>query len=146
MKQFVNEFWPGIKVFFIVLFRKIFGKDIGNFFDNNFVSGISLCIISVGFIVIIYDLVIKYKHKNNNNTNTNKEITVNNEEDMSKEIKKDPMSRPDYSGEETGPCPVCEYPIVIARKSRKTEELYFGCAAPKYGPKRGCNFKGCRSH
>jgi hypothetical protein len=30
----------------------------------------------------------------------------------------------------------------VARRSRKTSELYFGCG----GFLRGCRFKGCRSH
>ena len=59
---------------------------------------------------------------------------------------KNPMDRPEYRGEKSGPCPNCGYPEVVARKSRKTGELYFGCARPKKGPTTGCNFKGCRSH
>lgn len=62
------------------------------------------------------------------------------------EMKKNPMDRPSERGEKTGPCPKCGFPEVVARKSRKTGELYFGCARPKQGPFRGCNFKGCRSH
>lgn len=59
---------------------------------------------------------------------------------------KDPMDRPMERGEKTGPCPNCGYPVVVARKSRQTGELYFGCARPKRGRYKGCNFKGCRSH
>ena len=43
------------------------------------------------------------------------------------------MERPDFRGEKTGPCPLCGYPVVVARKSRKTGELYFGCTRPKGG-------------
>lgn len=59
---------------------------------------------------------------------------------------KNPMDRPTVRGEKTGPCPLCNYDEVVARKSRKTGELYFGCARPKRGRNMGCNFKGCRSH
>ena len=62
------------------------------------------------------------------------------------EIKKDPMDRPDFWKQETGPCPKCGCPVVVARQSRTTTELYFGCARPKVGPRGGCNFKGCRRH
>jgi len=141
----MNELGPYIKGFFIVLFRKLFGKDIGDLFNNTTVQVISISIILIGIGLIIYDLVKKYKYNKENN-NTNEMISIKNGSDKTEIIKKDPMSRPDYAGEETGPCPVCGHSILIARKSRKTGELYFGCAAPKYGPKRGCNFKGCRSH
>jgi len=59
---------------------------------------------------------------------------------------KNPMDRPAMRGEKAGPCPNCGYPEVVARKSRKTGELYFGSARPKQGRYKGCNFKGCRSH
>jgi len=58
---------------------------------------------------------------------------------------KNPMNRPSYWKEVGGPCPLCGGPTV-ARKSRKTGELYFGCARPKRGRTSGCPFKGCRSH
>ena len=57
-----------------------------------------------------------------------------------------PMDRPNFHQQKTGPCPKCGYPEVVARKSRKTGELYFGCNRPKQGRNKGCNFKGCRSH
>jgi len=59
---------------------------------------------------------------------------------------KNPMDRPERRGEKTGPCPKCGYPEVVARQSRTTGELYFGCARPKMAKGLGCNFKGCRSH
>jgi hypothetical protein len=59
---------------------------------------------------------------------------------------KNPNDRPDFWKEKGGPCPNCGWPETVAQKSRKTGELYFGCARPKQGPKHGCNFKGCRSH
>ncbi|MBL8214680.1 MAG: hypothetical protein JNK87_28420 [Bryobacterales bacterium] len=59
---------------------------------------------------------------------------------------KDPMEQPSYRGEKAGPCPNCDWPETVARQSRTTKELYFGCARPKRGPAEGCNFKGRRSH
>ena len=61
-------------------------------------------------------------------------------------MKKNPMDRPETRDEKTGPCPKCGFDFVVARKSNITDELYFGCARPKQGRERGCNFKGCRSH
>jgi prevent-host-death family protein len=61
-------------------------------------------------------------------------------------LRKDSMDRPSYQGEKGGPCPKCEWPETVSRKSRTTGELYFGCARPKRGRTGGCNFKGCRSH
>jgi len=148
MKQFIHELGPWIKSFFMVLGRKLFGKDIESIFNNTIVQVISLFIVLIGIIVIINDLINKYKHENNTNNSDNL-LPVEPHPILGpspREDNKDPMSRPECAGEETGPCPVCGYPKVVARKSRKTGELYFGCAAPKYGPKRGCNFKGCRSH
>jgi len=57
-----------------------------------------------------------------------------------------PMERPTSWKEKGGPCPICKWPETVARRSRTTGELYFGCARPKHGPKGGCPFKGCRSH
>lgn len=37
---------------------------------------------------------------------------------------KDPMDRPTEWREKSGPCLKCGYPEVVARKSRKTGELY----------------------
>ncbi len=59
---------------------------------------------------------------------------------------KNPMDRPDYRKEKGGPCPNCRWHETVARKSRTTGELYFGCSRPKKGRAEGCNFKGCRSH
>lgn len=59
--------------------------------------------------------------------------------------RKDPVERPAYRGERGGPCPKCGADTV-GRMSRTTQELYFGCTAPKRGATGGCNFKGCRSH
>ena len=39
-------------------------------------------------------------------------ISIKNGSDKTEIIKKDPMSRPDYAGEETGPCPVCGHSIL----------------------------------
>ena len=62
---------------------------------------------------------------------------------------KDPKEAPERRGEKGGPCPACKlyYDIevpTVARKSKKTGELYFGC--PNYGPPYYCTFTGCRSH
>jgi len=59
---------------------------------------------------------------------------------------KDPMERPTTHKEKAGPCPKCGWHETVARKSRTTDELYFGCSRPKHGRTGGCNFKGCRSH
>lgn len=59
---------------------------------------------------------------------------------------KDPMKLPDFWKQKGGPCPTCGWPETIARRARKTHELYFGCPRPKKGPKEGCNFKGSRSY
>lgn len=58
---------------------------------------------------------------------------------------KDAMQQPDYWKEKGSSCPKCGADTV-ARKSRKTGELYFGCTRAKRGATGGCNFKGCRSH
>lgn len=58
---------------------------------------------------------------------------------------KDPMAHPDFHGQRGGPCPLC-MADTVARKSRTTGELYFGCTRPKRSATGGCNFKGCRSH
>lgn len=57
-----------------------------------------------------------------------------------------PYSKPGSWKEKGGPCPKCGWHETVARKSRVTGELYFGCARPKRGRTAGCNFKGCRSH
>lgn len=71
--------------------------------------------------------------------------TIRLKEDPS-EPPKDPDSKPDYRGQRGGRCPKCKRADTVARKSRKTGELYFGCTAPKRGQSDGCNFKGCRTH
>jgi hypothetical protein len=65
---------------------------------------------------------------------------------LSSHTPKNPVESPDRRGEKGGPCPKCGWPETVARRSRKTKELYFGCARPKAGRTKGCNFKGCRSH
>ena len=57
-----------------------------------------------------------------------------------------PVETPASWKQKGGPCPICKWPETVARRSRTTGELYFGCARPKRGPKGGCPFKGCRSH
>lgn len=61
---------------------------------------------------------------------------------------KDPMDRPEQAGEFGGRCPDCKLRgtdvPTIARRSRVTHELYFGC--PNFGPPHYCRFNGCRSH
>lgn len=60
---------------------------------------------------------------------------------------KDPAKdRPSVWKEKGSPCPKCKWPETVGRKSRITEELYFGCSRPKGGKNQGCNFKGARSH
>jgi uncharacterized membrane protein len=56
----MHELGPYIKGFFIVLFRKLFGKDIGDLFNNTIIQAILIIIILIGIVVIIYDLVRKY--------------------------------------------------------------------------------------
>jgi hypothetical protein len=61
-------------------------------------------------------------------------------------MQKDAMERPATWKERGGLCPECREKGIksptVARRSRKTSELYFGCE----GFLRGCRFKGCRSH
>lgn len=54
---------------------------------------------------------------------------------------KDPMAMPGHQGEVGGPCPLCGSETV-ARQSRTTGELYFGCT----NFAAGCRFNGSRSH
>jgi hypothetical protein len=59
----------------------------------------------------------------------------------------DPRSRPQVRGERGGACPECKKRLgievpTIARRSKKTHELYFGCRNFMLG----CRFNGSRSH
>jgi hypothetical protein len=55
---------------------------------------------------------------------------------------KSPFSRPDYKGERaSGSCPICGYPIVVAKRSYITGKLYFSCASNDKS--NICKFKGC---
>jgi hypothetical protein len=53
---------------------------------------------------------------------------------------KHPMDRPTDPFDQSENCPICGSPTK-ARKSKRTDELYFGCT--NYP---NCHFKGCRSH
>jgi DNA-3-methyladenine glycosylase I len=57
-----------------------------------------------------------------------------------------PIERPASWKQKGGPCPICKWPETVSRRSRTTDELYFGCARPRRGSKGGCPFTGCRSH
>ena len=56
----MHELGPYIKVIFMVLFRRLFGKDMGDLSNNTIIQAILIIIILIGIIVIIYDLVRKY--------------------------------------------------------------------------------------
>ena len=135
MKQFIHEFLPAINYAVAKHFKRIFGIDLNSILYSYYVLYILIIVVSA---IIVYEVYCRY-YRSDDNSNTLIAIVgtgIDDDEDVNVN-KGDPMSLPSYKGEKSGPCPVCGHPIVIARQSRKTGELYFGCAAPKYGQTRG---------
>lgn len=127
----------------------IFGGGLREYYDNNSAKawyvflGIAIFMGIAVIIILMYGL-IKSMNKEENKYSY-KYISKNN--DTETYNIKDPFSRPGFSGEKaSGSCPMCGYPVVVAKRSYKTGELYFRCASAKKDDGRSCGFKGCRSY
>lgn len=127
----------------------IFGGGSRKYYDNNsdkvwyVFLGFTIFVGIAVIVTLMYGL-IKSINKEENKYSY-KYISKNTDTDVNNI--KDPFSRPVFSGEKaSGSCPICGYPVVVAKRSYKTGELYFRCASTKKDNGRSCNFKGCRSY